>query len=166
MSGCHDAITHAEGYNFTTYAGIKRGIVAGDPANGKIMREINKGSMPEYPVAPLTEDQKALLNKWIMEGALNRTCNDACDPSNVTFSSGVSPIITTNCVGCHNNNLASGGVNLSGYANIKTNAVSGKLLCAIRHEASCSAMPQNAPKLSAGCITLIENWVNAGAQNN
>lgn len=166
MSGCHDAITNAEGYNFTTYAGIMQGIVVGKPTQGKIMKEINANKMPQSPVPLLTAEQKALLVKWINEGAKNRICTDGCDPSNATFAAGVTPIITTNCVGCHNDNLASGGINLNGYANVKNNATTGKLICSIEQGAGCSAMPKNATPLNSNCIQLIKNWVNNGALNN
>jgi uncharacterized membrane protein len=166
LSGCHDAITHTDGYNLTSYSGIKNNIVAGNPTSGKIMREINRNSMPISPGNPLTAEQKALITKWINEGALNRTCNDPCDPINATFASGVNSIITTNCVGCHNNSLASGGINLNGYTNIKVQALNGKLICSIQQTGSCSSMPKNAPKLGNNCISLIQNWITNGAQNN
>ena len=143
-----------------------QGIVAGKPSNGKIMKEINDNNMPQSPVPLLTADQKALLVKWISEGAKNRICVDGCDPNSATFASGVNPIINTNCVGCHNNSLASGGINLSGYNNIKSNALSGKLICSIEHGSGCSAMPKNAARLNNNCIQLIKNWVNNGALNN
>ncbi|MBL7976522.1 MAG: hypothetical protein JNJ85_16510, partial [Candidatus Kapabacteria bacterium] len=42
MSGCHDATTHAEGYNLTTYSGIMRGIVAYNPSGSKCYTVANK----------------------------------------------------------------------------------------------------------------------------
>lgn len=166
MSGCHDAITHAEGYNFTTYAGIMTEIEPGRPSHGKIMKEIEDNSMPQSPVPLLTAEQKALLVKWINEGAQNRICSNGCDPANATFTAGVNPIIKTNCVGCHNSNFASGGVKLNGYANIQTYVQNGKLLCSIQHGGTCSSMPKNMAKLPAPCIQLIQNWVNNGAMDN
>jgi uncharacterized membrane protein len=118
------------------------------------------------PAQPLTPEQMALINKWITEGALNRTCSDGCDPNLSKFALGVNPIITANCLGCHNNSLASGGINLNGYNNIKTQALNGKLLCVIQQTGACSSMPQNAPKLGANCIELIQNWITNGAQND
>jgi hypothetical protein len=72
--GCHDAVTRADGYNFTSYSGIMQGIVPGKPSNGKIMKEIMDNSMPQNPNPPLSNTQKALLTKWIEEGAKNREC--------------------------------------------------------------------------------------------
>jgi uncharacterized membrane protein len=166
MSGCHDAVTHAEGYNFTTYNGIMVEIEAGRPTHGKIMKEINDLSMPQKPVPLLTEAQKSLLVKWISEGAQNKICTDGCDPGNATFTAGVNPILKVHCVGCHNSNFSSGGVKLNGYANIQTSVQNGKLLCAIQHGAGCSPMPQNAPKLKQSCIDLIQNWITNGAPND
>lgn len=161
QGGCHDVASHQEGYTFTSYTGIMKGITT-----GKIMKEINKNGMPMAPVPPLSAEQKNLLNKWIAEGALNRTCSDPCDPAKPAFASGVSQIITTNCTGCHNGNVSNGGVNLQGYDNIRMQALSGKLVCSIEQGSGCSAMPQGAPKLSNNCITLIKNWITNGAQNN
>jgi hypothetical protein len=161
QGGCHDAASHQEGYTLTTYSGIMKGI-----NDGEIMKEINKGDMPMAPVPLLTTAQKALLQKWIDEGSRNRICDDPCDPSNATFATGVNTIITTNCAGCHNNNIASGGINLQGYDNVKTVALSGELVCAIQHGSGCVPMPQGAAKLSNNCIALIQNWITAGTPDN
>lgn len=161
QSGCHDAISHQEGYTLTNYTGIMKGI-----NDGEIMKQINKGDMPMSPVPPLTTEQKNLLQKWIAEGARNRICNDPCDPANDKYSTGVSTIISTNCAGCHNDNIANGGVSLQGYENVKASALSGKLECVIDHGSGCVAMPYNAAKLSPNCITLIKNWIANGALDN
>jgi hypothetical protein len=166
MSGCHDAITSAEGYNLTNYAGIKIGIIPGKPSDGVIMKEINRNNMPEYPLPPLDAPQKALLVKWINEGATNRQCVDECNPTNATFAAGVNPTVKTYCVGCHNNSLPSGGINLTTYNLIKASVTSGKFLCSIQHGAGCSSMPKNAGKLNINCITLIQNWIDNGALDN
>jgi uncharacterized membrane protein len=166
MSGCHDAITKADGYDFTTYQGIMVEIRAGDPTSGKIMREINRGSMPQSPVPQLTSEQKSLLERWIREGAKNRVCSDPCNPSSPSFAATVQPLINTNCKGCHNPSLPSGGVSLNDYTEIKSSALTGKLLCSIQHQAGCSAMPKGTAKLSNNCIQMIQNWVNNGAPNN
>jgi uncharacterized membrane protein len=161
QGGCHDAGSHQEGYTFTSYTGIMKGI-----NDGEIMKEINKGDMPMAPVPQLTSEQKSLLNKWIAEGHKNRICDDPCDPATATFAAGVNTIITTNCTGCHNNNIANGGINLQGYDNVKTQALSGKLVCVIDHGAGCLPMPQNAARLSNNCIQVIKNWIAAGSLNN
>ena len=46
-SGCHDAVTKADGYQLTDYANaIKKGISAGRATNSKVYIEIANGSMP------------------------------------------------------------------------------------------------------------------------
>ena len=40
MSGCHDVSGHREGFIFTSYAGVSRGVVPGDPAASIIYRMI------------------------------------------------------------------------------------------------------------------------------
>lgn len=164
QQGCHDATTQAEGYVLNSYTGIKKGIVAGNPSNGKIMKEINEDKMP--PSGPLSLAQKTLLNKWILEGAQNRNCSDPCDTNVFSFSGGVKPVINNYCLGCHNSTSASAGIILETHAQVKTQCTSGKLICSIERGASCSAMPKGGTQLSPNCIRLIKKWVAAGSPDN
>lgn len=74
-SGCHDAISKAEGIILTDYANILRTgkIKAGNPSNSdfiEVIEESNaKDRMPPAPDAPLTATQIQLLRKWISQGA-------------------------------------------------------------------------------------------------
>jgi uncharacterized membrane protein len=75
MSGCHDNITHADGVNLTSYTRIMQYVVPGNPANSKLYKSIIKTDgdrMPPPPMSPLTAAQKALIQKWITQGAKNR----------------------------------------------------------------------------------------------
>lgn len=167
MAGCHDATTHTEGYNLTTYAGITaRGISPGKPSNSKLYTILSNG-MPPSGYTPLSADQKAIISKWISQGAKNTTgCNNSCDTSQFAFTANVQPIMNTYCKGCHSSTNASGGYDLSSHAGVLNALTKKRLLGSIRHEAGFVAMPQGAAQLSACQIRIIEKWADAGAPNN
>lgn len=89
-----------------------------------------------------------------------------CDTLKVSFSNTVNPIIQQQCVGCHNNAGASGGVNLATYTNVRVYALNNQLLGSIKHLSGYSPMPKNAAKLSACEIEKIEAWIRQGSLNN
>lgn len=170
-SGCHDAITKVEGLNLTTYSGIMKIVKAGSPNNSELIEVINKSGkdiMPPAPSAPLSADQKALLSKWISEGATNEYCSQDtsnCTNATVSYTADVSKLISSSCLGCHSGSSASGGINLSTYAGVKAVANSGKLYNSVAQNGSAVAMPP-AQKLSTCDISKIKSWVDAGSLNN
>ncbi len=94
-----------------------------------------------------------------------------CDTTNVLFSNQVSLVLTNRCLNCHNSNNAGvigGGVDLEGYANVKTYVDNGKLLSSITHDGNASFMPKSANNtmLPVCDINQITAWINAGAPNN
>lgn len=170
MSGCHDALTHKEGINLTTYANIAGtgGVTPGNPSNSKLYTVLNKSGsdrMPPPPAAAFTAAQKDIIYKWIQQGAKNNACND-CDTTAFTYAAVISPVMNTYCKGCHNPSSLGGGVDVSTYAGVKAIAVSGKLMGTIQHTAGYIAMPQGGNKLSDCRITQIQKWITAGALNN
>jgi hypothetical protein len=175
-TGCHDAATHEEGYVLTDYANIlKKGIVPGNASGSKIYKVVTDNGedrMPPSPRSPLTSSQIASLRQWIQDGAKNSNCPPAaCDTTGtVSFSSQVFPLLQSNCIGCHNNSSANGGVNLSTYNLVKTNAEtlrSGTPLIqgVIRRMPGFIAMPQTFA-LDECSIRKIELWIAQGMQNN
>jgi Planctomycete cytochrome C len=170
-SGCHDATTHEEGLILDSYANIMRkDIVAGSADRSKIYRvlfETGKDKMPPAPNADLTAAQKALIGKWINEGAKNTVnCNTSCDTTQFKYGANISVVINTFCTGCHSGTAASGGIDLTNYTNVKIQATNGRLVGAITHTAGYSPMPKDANKLNDCQITQIKKWVAAGALNN
>lgn len=168
QSGCHNATTRAEGYNLTSYATItSRGIIPGNATSSKIMREINSNSMPPYPNPPLTAEQKALIKRWINEGAKNGTnCPPKCDSNSYTFSKNIQPIIQNKCVGCHNSGTKSGNIDLSNYNGVKATVTSGRLWGSINGLSGYVFMPSGGNKLSNCELAQFRKWINAGAPNN
>lgn len=172
MSGCHDAVSHKEGINLTSYSGVMAGgISKGNPGGSKLYKVIvttNTGDrMPPPPQAPLSQDQINILNKWITQGAKNNSCVEAtCDTANVTFSASVKPIISNKCQGCHSASSPGGGYDFSTYAGVKTTVTNGKLWGSVNFTTGFSAMPKGGSKLSTCELAKIKKWIDAGAPNN
>jgi hypothetical protein len=169
MSGCHDATSHKSGITLTSYATIiQAGIKPGNP-NGSKIYTILSGTggdrMPPAPAAPFTQAQKDIISKWILQGALNNSCN-ACDTATFTFAGAVAPIMNTYCMGCHNPTSLGGGYDLSTYTGVKAVVASGRLMGSINHTSGYSAMPLGGSQLSSCQVTQIQKWINAGALNN
>ncbi|MEZ5016945.1 MAG: c-type cytochrome domain-containing protein [Flavipsychrobacter sp.] len=171
QSGCHDAVTRAEGYQFTDYNSItSKGFVKGNAAATELYQKIIEDRadkiMPPPPEAPLTAAQIALIRRWINEGAENSTnCVSKCDTNIYTYSGAVATTLSARCVGCHSGASASKGIVLDNYANVKTYAQSGLLLGSIKHQTGYSPMPQGG-KLSDCEIRQIERWIENGLLNN
>lgn len=169
MSGCHDNITHAEGVNLTTYNNIIRYVSPGNASGSKLYKVIirtDNERMPPPPQPPLTAAQKALIQKWISQGAKNNNCSGRCDTAVFTYSGAVKPIIDNKCVGCHNPANLGGNIDLSVYTGVKTVAQNGKLFGSVSQQAGYSPMPKNAAKLSDCELTQLQKWIAAGSLNN
>jgi Planctomycete cytochrome C len=170
-SGCHDAATHTEDLILDSYANIMRkDIVPGRADNSKIYRvlfETGKDKMPPAPNADLTVAQKALIGKWINEGAKNTiNCNVTCDTTQFKYGASISVIMSTFCTGCHSGAAPSGSIDLTTYAKVKIQVDNGRLVGAVTQAAGYAAMPKDANKLKDCQITQIKKWVAAGAPNN
>lgn len=172
MSGCHDAASHQDGVILTSYQSVMAtaDVRPGRPFNSDLYESIVETDlrkrMPPSPNLALTDDQKALIYNWILQGAQDLVCQELCDASNFTFSGAVQNIMTNKCQGCHSGTTPAGGIDLSTYAGIKAKVDDGKLWGAINHAPGFSPMPKNGNKLSDCEIQQIENWIAAGALNN
>jgi len=169
MSGCHDNITHAEGVNLTTYTQIIKYVIAGNAANSKLYKVIiktNDERMPPAPMPPMTAAQKALIQKWIDQGAKNNNCMGSCDTAIFTYSGAIKPIMDYKCVGCHNPNSMGGNIDVSTYNSVRVVALNGKLYGSLAQQPGYSPMPKNSAKLSDCEIRQVQQWVNAGSLNN
>lgn len=167
-SGCHDAITHADGVNLTTYAKIMQYVIPGNAAASKLYKEIIKTGndrMPPPPSPAFTAEQKAVIQKWINQGAKNNACVN-CDTTDFKFGTAIKNIMSNKCQGCHNANYLGGGIDLSTYAAVKVQALNGKLLGSVKWATGYSPMPKNSSKLPDCEIIQIKKWIDAGALNN
>jgi len=166
MSGCHDPGTAEEGIILNNYANVQATISSKKLTTYITTTTLSK-RMPPPPMSALSQAQIDLINKWIKEGRKqNIDCGKGCDTTNVTFSKTISPMIQTNCQGCHSNSNPSGGINLQGYTNVKTYADFGSLLGSITHASGFSPMPKGGNMLSDCNIAQLKIWLAAGAPNN
>ncbi len=168
-SGCHDNITHADGVNLTTYTKILQYVVPGNATNSKLYKVViktNGDRMPPPPMPPLSLAQKALIQKWINQGAKNNNCSGSCDSTIFTYSGAVKPIMDNKCAGCHNPASLGGNIDLSTYATVRVSALNGKLYGSVAHQTGFSPMPKNSAKLSDCEIAQIQKWITAGSSNN
>lgn len=175
FSGCHDAISAADGIKLDSYDNVmKTGKVKpGKPGDSEIYEVITEGKdkdrMPPPPAPRLSAEQIAVIAGWITQGAKKEMCDETaagCTTTNISYSSFVSPLLKTNCVGCHNAVSAGGGIKLEFYTDVKAAALSGKLFGSINQNPGFVAMPQGSNKLSACNISKIKSWIDAGALNN
>lgn len=170
-SGCHDAGSASHGVIMTDYFRIK---ITGDvkPGNAsgsklyKVLSASGESKMPPSPNDGFTAEQKALIAKWINQGAKNNYCTEACNPELFTFAADIFPIIETNCKGCHSGSQPNGGVRLEDYASVKISATNGSLYGSVSHDAGYSPMPKDGNKLSTCNLSQIKNWIDNGAPNN
>lgn len=173
-AGCHDAITSADGFNFSSYASImatNSAIKPNNPGDSKVIRFITEDDpdkiMPPPPKTPLSSDQINLLIQWINEGAQNTTnCSQSCDTTQFKFAADILPIFQSHCNGCHSGASPSAGINLTNHSGAATVANNGRLWGSITHTSGYSAMPQNSPKLNDCKTVKIKKWIDNGAPNN
>jgi uncharacterized membrane protein len=172
-SGCHDAITQAEGLNLSTYNGVMEIVKPKNPGGSEIMEVVNSTDpgkmMPPPGNTPLTQEQKNLLSRWISEGAINQTCikdTGSCVTGVVSYSATISKIMSANCTGCHSGSNLGGGFDLSNYTGVKACANTGKLYNSVAQNGQASAMPKGGAKLPSCDITKIKSWIDAGTPNN
>ena len=169
MSGCHDNISHADGVNLTTYAGILKYVVPGNASNSKLYNVIIRTDgerMPPPPMAALSQGQRDKIIKWINQGAKNNICISSCDSNFFTYSGAVKITMQNKCVGCHNPTSLGGNIDLSTYTGVKTAAQNGKLYGSVAHQPGYSPMPKNSAKLTDCEIRQIQKWIAAGSLNN
>lgn len=168
MSGCHNSQQKAGGYDLSSYEGIMKGVVPKRPLQSEVYTNIT-GKNPSMPLSPypkLKEKEVELIKLWINMGAPNTISNSGCDSVSVSYSKSVEPIITTWCVGCHNQNNAGGGISLSTHNDVLNCINSNRLLGSIKHLSGFSPMPKNGGQLSTCDIAKIEKWVKLGAIKN
>lgn len=173
LSGCHDVQSHREGVILTDYAKVMAtgGIKLNSPSSSKIYKSLNESGedrMPPLPYAALTADQKALILKWIQQGAQDLHCDGGCDTTNVTFANSVKPLVDLRCKGCHGANNPGGGIKLTNYDEIKTTALSGELYGSISLDPNYVPMPYPAGSaMMPSCeIDVIRIWIEDGSPNN
>ena len=171
-SGCHDAVTNEEGYNFSTHASAFSAIEPGKLNQSKLYKSITESvgekMMPPAGNSPLSTEQIDIIARWIIQGGLNDSCtadSSGCNTLNMSYANDISPIISGNCAGCHSGASPSGGINLSTYSGLAAFAGNGKLYNAIAQNGLAQSMPPSL-KLTTCKIRQIKSWVDAGYPDN
>lgn len=168
LSGCHDANSASEGIILNSYANIMNTgeIRAGNARNSKaveVLTETGDDLMP--PGNPLSAEQIQLITDWVNQGALNNYCNEACDTSGEkTFSDFVSPLVQTNCQGCHSGSNPQGDISLTNYSEIRVIAADGRL-SGVLNGSGYAQMPPGT-SLSTCQIQSVQKWISAGYLDN
>ena len=170
-SGCHDAASAADGVNLTNYDDVFNTgeVVPYNPDKSKLYQVLVAGGEDQMPPpgnASITQAQIDLIYKWIEQGAANNSCDLICDTVDVSFTSGIMPVIDINCLGCHSGMNPQGELSLTNYEEIKDATVNGLLISSIKHDGQAVAMPLNLPKLPDCQITMFEMWLADGTPNN
>lgn len=172
MSGCHDVASRRDGVILTSYDYVRSTgeIRLNNPTESEIYEVLfdsdPEDRMPPAPRAPLSAEEKALLLKWIEQGAQDLYCEAACDTTAVRFSANIAPLIQSQCQGCHQGGSPSGGIRLDSYERIKEQVDNGQLWGAAARLSGYSPMPPAGTGLSACELRQLEIWIQAGAEND
>ncbi|MCB0760537.1 MAG: hypothetical protein KDC12_03365 [Flavobacteriales bacterium] len=168
---CHDAQSHEEGIVLDSYSNIiNTGDIEGGNLNaGHIYESITQtwGDDAMPPDNPLPQDQIDLIADWIMQGALNLSCDALlCDTLELTFSGDIQPLVAAFCEGCHTGSNAGGDVKLTNHAEIAAAGANGSLYGSVAWEAGYTQMPQNGSQLTECQLRMIEMWIENGMPND
>ena len=167
VSGCHNATTHKDGVDLSSYQTAIVRIKAGDPTHSSIYNAITAKSgseelMPPKPYSPLSKAAIDTIYSWIKRGGLNEECAAPCDTvGNIAYSSHIKSITDLYCVSCHGATNPSGGITLLTASDVKSAAQSGKLLAAVQRKPGYSAMPPSYA-LSTCDVRQIALWIKQG----
>ncbi|HYG51821.1 MAG TPA: hypothetical protein VD905_13010 [Flavobacteriales bacterium] len=100
------------------------------------------------------------------ELTLNANLQALCELDSARYTEHVRPIIDANCMSCHNDTDAEGGITLTTHADVSFLALDGILIHAIKQDGQAIAMPKDAPKMHECEIHAIELWAQQGALDN
>lgn len=87
-----------------------------------------------------------------------------CDTDSVSYSGFVQPLLNANCVSCHRQGGANGGVRLDTYAFVQAVAKSGQLIGVLTKNGFAQMPPSGA--LDDCTIAQVESWVEEGSLEN
>lgn len=98
---------------------------------------------------------------------------DAAPQAYVSFANDVQPILENRCGSCHMGEFVSKDLHMDTYENLMAGSQNGPVIIAgnagdslLVQKISNGEMPRRGPKLTPAQIQIIEDWINAGAQNN
>lgn len=68
---CHGQFKVKKGVRLLTYDEVMKLVDLSDPLKSELIAITENDTMPDWPVEPLTDDQKGILRDWILAGAPN-----------------------------------------------------------------------------------------------
>ncbi len=168
VSGCHNAVSHKEGIDFSSYTKTLERISKGNPSKSELYKVITAAGtgtehfMPPKPYSPLSKAAIDTIYSWIKRGGLNEECAEKCDTTgNIGYNSHIKSIIDLSCVSCHGGTSPNGGIKLLTSVDVQASAKTGKLLAAVKRQAGTKAMPPTY-SLSKCEVKQIELWISQG----
>ncbi len=174
-SGCHDAVTQANGYWLDSYDHIMlKDVNPFNATSSKVFESFDTTfnhlrHMPPLGTLQLNDNEKSWIGRWINQGAQNTTqcgCASPSDSNLFAYTANIKPILNI-CISCHRPPTPPNGWDLTSYDPLHTIAINGLLVKVVTHDPGITSwMPLNLPMLSACNITQIKKWVAAGAPNN
>ena len=126
------------------------------------------------PTACNYDENATINNNECHENDECGLCNGDGSTCNISYSGYVQNIFNDNCINCHG---ISGGLNLTSHENLMLGGISGAtiipndgsnslLIKKLRGTATGGQMPPQCCLDESTIITLIETWINEGAENN
>jgi hypothetical protein len=85
-----------------------------------------------------------------------------CDTTQIGYAEDVQPIFEANCIPCHSEANAFGGIVLATLEGARIPASNGLLLKAVTHDPSVVPMPKGGGMLDDCSINKIRRWINLG----
>jgi len=124
--------------------------------------------MPPPPATRLSVDQIKTIEKWILQGAKNLTCNStsSCDTTIVTYQNSIKQILSNGCVSCHNGSNTGGGIRLDSYSSAKAAGQTGSLYGSVSWQSGYIKMPLGGTKINSCSIKKIKTWITNGMPEN
>ena len=177
---CHDGKSHGEEdnlFHLDSYETIRQYVNPSDPSSSKlysVLSQSGENLMPPPPNPTINNADKAMLLTWITEGAMNNSCTfGTCDTTGtITYTGQIAPVLQHNCIGCHTPPYNQGGIDLTGYAQVKTlaetlrpNSPGGTpiIIGVVKRMAGFKSMPTSYA-LDECSIRTLELWIAQGLQ--
>ena len=171
ISGCHNERDKTEGIVLTSYHNVmdkeNHLVNTNEIKKSKLLSVLNGESYhimppPDYP--PLSNNEVQMIEKWILQGALNNYQPNLAAIENPSFIQDIKPIIDLYCIRCHAGNEAPANLNLEMEMQITMIANNGDLIDALKGTNNLKRMPSKSSPLPLHLQKTIENWVKNGAQ--
>ena len=167
VSGCHNATTHKEGVDLSSYSKALLTIKAGNPTSSDLYHAITatpgtEHFMPPKPYSALSKAAIDTIYSWIKRGGQNEECATVCDTTGaIGYTNRIKSLIDLDCVSCHGASNPSGGIKLLTLSDLQIVGKNGKLIGAIKRKTGFSAMPP-AYALSTCEVREVQLWINQG----